>query len=578
MELSPLDPPPLGADLSRTFSAAPRTRSHGGAMDLVKKPQWYQRQQAGGAPEPGSPFSCRSSAPYLAPPRCRNLEQHLYRRVQGRRWLQGRYDAASSPLPESSDSDSDVLFLVSSAEEEALLCGSFLQGRPAAPLEPLEPLEPAPRRYGPAPPLSSPSPDSSYSEESSDSSLDVLLHRARPVVLLSELGAVCQNRARSQVSSEDSDATEASLVRGTPSRAARSRFGDAAPQGDGDEAPPAQVRRSGRTRRSVWETPPRTSRLRLQRRAKNEAAGIYYESCQSDDAMDAASGRSDADDRKSPLTASEGSKPGTGPDRQLTNQTEGERRRGQHRRLGAAPERRRKQKTATARMRRRKKGRSRAGPRPGPSASEPEVQRRCAGAKEEKKSKAGAFCPFVHVDERTCVIVNFQEDEDGARSGRVPGRPAPGPGPAFVPNTSCLRPCRRSSEGGCPPAPLCCLCAQTANAMGLGDLHGPYTAASSSPKGDCAAAAELWLHEDCGIWAAGVFLVRGRLYGLEEAARLAQQTVSQLWGGAPGRSRTLYLCLPLSGLLRVSTGWCDYGMFPEILSQKFSLQMRHSVR
>uniref|UniRef100_A0A8C9SHD1 Uncharacterized protein n=1 Tax=Scleropages formosus TaxID=113540 RepID=A0A8C9SHD1_SCLFO len=36
---------------------------------------------------------------------------------------------------------------------------------------------------------------------------------------------------------------------------------------------------------------------------------------------------------------------------------------------------------------------------------------------------------------------------------------------------------------------------------------------------------EYWVHEDCGIWSAGVFLVKGKLYGLEEAVRLAQETV-----------------------------------------------------
>lgn len=36
---------------------------------------------------------------------------------------------------------------------------------------------------------------------------------------------------------------------------------------------------------------------------------------------------------------------------------------------------------------------------------------------------------------------------------------------------------------------------------------------------------EYWLHEDCGIWSAGVFLVKGRLYGLEKAVKVAQETV-----------------------------------------------------
>ncbi|KAK9529980.1 hypothetical protein VZT92_011521 [Zoarces viviparus] len=35
---------------------------------------------------------------------------------------------------------------------------------------------------------------------------------------------------------------------------------------------------------------------------------------------------------------------------------------------------------------------------------------------------------------------------------------------------------------------------------------------------------EYWLHEDCGIWSAGVFLVKGKVYGLEEAVKVAQET------------------------------------------------------
>ena len=36
---------------------------------------------------------------------------------------------------------------------------------------------------------------------------------------------------------------------------------------------------------------------------------------------------------------------------------------------------------------------------------------------------------------------------------------------------------------------------------------------------------EYWLHEDCCVWSAGVFLVKGKVYGLEEAVKVAQETV-----------------------------------------------------
>ncbi|XP_015246863.1 PREDICTED: retinoic acid-induced protein 1-like [Cyprinodon variegatus] len=36
---------------------------------------------------------------------------------------------------------------------------------------------------------------------------------------------------------------------------------------------------------------------------------------------------------------------------------------------------------------------------------------------------------------------------------------------------------------------------------------------------------EYWIHEDCGVWSAGVFLVKGKVYGLEEAVKVAQETM-----------------------------------------------------
>ncbi|KAL2077995.1 hypothetical protein ACEWY4_025680 [Coilia grayii] len=39
---------------------------------------------------------------------------------------------------------------------------------------------------------------------------------------------------------------------------------------------------------------------------------------------------------------------------------------------------------------------------------------------------------------------------------------------------------------------------------------------------------EYWLHEDCGIWSAGVFLVKGKLYGLEKAVKMAQETMCSM--------------------------------------------------
>lgn len=519
MDLSSLDPL-RPADLSKTFSAA-RTCSHSGAMDLVKKPEWYHRHQAG--PEAGSPF------------RCRTAEQQLYQRVQTGRWHQGCLGPgrSGSPPPDSSDSDSDVIFLVSSSEEP-LLVAPFLQDS----VDMLEPLSPAassldegPRCYHP---LSSPSPDSSYSEESSDSSLDVLLHRSRPVVLLSELGAVYQNRPESslEASSEDSDVIQV----------------------EEEQAPPTEVRRSGRLRTSVPETPADvcgTSRKRLKRRAKKEEAGLYYESGDSEDVLQFVSRLSSSDTEAPPTSLPTGgrSPPRDGSEtvrrgrsNRPTNRTEGGKTGG----FTNQPSQNPKTGNRKPRRRRRKTRRLQVGP---PAGGEPEVRLRHSGQKEQKKKKDVGFCPFVHVDTRTCVIVNFQEDEDSVRS-RVGARPGPPSLPAFLPHSSCLQLCRCSSEGR-QGALRCCLCGQTANAGGLGDLHGPYRPLGPSTglrdhngwaQGDAGPEPEVpperWVHEDCGVWAAGVFLVRGRLYGLEEAARLAQDTVSRRVEDQLGKGRS----------------------------------------
>lgn len=657
----------MGADLSRTFSAASRTCGHNDSMDLAKKPEWYHRQQVGCGPESSSPFRCRSSSygslstrllPDQAPVHCRNMDQHLYRsRVQGARWHQACYgpNGTGSPVPESSggdesDSDSDVIFLVSSTDEP-LLCGPFVQdgvGHAASPAA--SSLDGEQGCFHRPHPLTSASPDSSYSDESSDSSVDVLLHRARPVVLLSELSAVYEARPDFSVdiSSDDSDVIEVSLAhdKQTPGE-----LRGAAPRSDEDEAPPTAVRRSGRIRRSASETPPfvcRTSRHRLQRRAKNDAVGIYYESCESDDVIEGESKLSGSDDpvaqlrmlggasrngdreecgvhveedRKLPPTAAEpwrgGAKPVGGGQEQ---QEEAAKTGGDHKQKGAAPERRRS-KAAVKRKpttRWRRKRRLQAGPCAGFGPREPEIKLRYAEVKEEKKRKAGGFCPFVHVDKTTCFIVNFQEDQESARSRSGRRRSAPRSVPGFVPSSSCFQLCHFSPGGECQAALLCCLCGQTANAMGLGDLHGPYRPASPSgsqqncwteggagcnhsagkspKKGDCSslpkAPAECWIHEDCGIWAAGVFLVRGRLYGLEEAARLARETVSdprrpggacRCWkrGGATAESpvpSNPRRRVSLSGVFRVPADWRHYGLLPEDLFQRFPLQMCHSVR
>lgn len=242
------------------------------------------------------------------------------------------------------------------------------------------------------------------------------------------------------------------------------------------------------------------------------------------------------------------------------------------------------------------------------SPKEPEIKLRYITYKEEKRdSRRGSFSPFVHVERQQsspplCTVVNYPEE---VRADPKKGQQVP-PGSfvsGAVPSTSCLQLGRRSALSQQQRSLVCCLCGQSANAMDLGDLHGPYypeghRAAAKRPAGvpglkeeeedsdsdsssstikergrkraiqqpsrhlrpagppwasdgtggppakrvlsDVAPAVgedwysapvlplepcEYWLHEDCSIWSAGVYLVRGKLYGLEEAIRAAHQTV-----------------------------------------------------
>ncbi|CAG02210.1 unnamed protein product, partial [Tetraodon nigroviridis] len=538
MELSSLDPALMGAECPGPSRLAlgpaaparpwtwPRSPSGTGRWAALRRPA--PRSGAGAPPPAGPcPHGCSPNR-LLAPAGPWSHSCSTESRAAAGSRAATAPPAPAAPPPRAAaetraTATSDVIFLVSSADE-ALLCSPFLQDSLGHMVAPPSPAASSLDQgcYRRSPPLSSPSPDSSYSEESSDSSLDVLLHRARPVVLLSALSAVYQGHApfSLQVSSDDdSDVIELELA---PERPSRGRLADAAPQSDEDKAPPTQ------------------------RRAKNDAVGIYYESCESDDGGDFADRPSTPleADRKSPQTASEGRRQESKTvsrrrSTQLTNQTEGGKRGGDQRPEGVTPERRRDQTTANEKPRRRWRKRRRL--QEPPPAAEPEIRLRYADVREEKKRRAGGFRPFVHVDERTCVIVNFREDEDSVRAGLGAGRSAPPSVPGFVPNTSCCQPGRCPPDGERRAALLCCLCGQTANAMALGDLHGPYRpagpaggqqdrdggagGAGADPGSPPKAPPEFWIHEDCGIWAAGVFLVRGRLYGLEEAARLAQETV-----------------------------------------------------
>ncbi|XP_045897308.1 uncharacterized protein LOC123964280 [Micropterus dolomieu] len=671
MEVSSQDTSLMAMDLSKGYSVNPLSRSHTEAMDLAKKPEWYHRRPQSCSTEISSSYRSRAASSYnslstqlhpepVAPVHCRDMEQSpeslssymnstlapgldLYReRAHGSLWHPGFYggpDQTGGPVPESSggeesDSGSDVIFLVSSAKEP-LLCSPFIQDGVRHIVEPLSPavssLDEGRGCYHLPQPLSSPSPDSSYSEDSSDSSVEIPVHHTRPVVLLSDLSAVYSNPTESlvDVSSDDSDVIEVSVTNKKkksntfPCKKSFSRKKSLAretpPQSEEEKNPPRKVRRSTRIRKPVSETPQFTcsvSRHSLRRQAKNDAVGIYNESCDSDDVMEYAGRLSSSDldesasqpnvsqrvssnseesgvdvqaDRKSPQRESheQPSRRQVSRAKSISHKrkkpltvrkTKKLRRTEQKQNSRVSQGQRQKSSNTKTVPRRKKKRRTQKRPSAQFPPREPEIKLKYANIKEEKKDKkSGSFCPFVHIEKRMCTVVNYQEEEATVRSSRGPQQTAPRSLSGFVPHTSCFQLGRFGSDSKCQDSLLCCLCGQTANAMGLGDLHGPYYPISSSVDcqnhnqqncrteqkeeeqvlvkrhavnssedgcGDFDDSAvkgllendnhslpkvplhldECWIHEDCGIWSAGIFLVRGKLYGLEEAARLAQET------------------------------------------------------
>ncbi|XP_034717222.1 transcription factor 20 isoform X1 [Etheostoma cragini] len=256
------------------------------------------------------------------------------------------------------------------------------------------------------------------------------------------------------------------------------------------------------------------------------------------------------------------------------------------------------------------------------SPKEPEIKLKYVNYKEEKRDfRLDSFSPFVRVKHQQltsslCTVINYPEEvRTPQKKGQHPQAHPCGFSSAVVPCTSCLQLGRASTDSQHQRAFVCCLCGQAANAMDLGDLHGPYYPEGYQPStkrpagvlglkededdysnsdsssswsirgrgrkcanppvpralrpgahlkqkgllksqrwtadntGSPAAKrarsdadsvdvedwysppvlpldpCEYWLHEDCGIWSAGVFLVKGKVYGLEEAVKVAQETM-----------------------------------------------------
>ncbi|XP_026877627.2 uncharacterized protein si:ch211-165g14.1 isoform X1 [Electrophorus electricus] len=226
---------------------------------------------------------------------------------------------------------------------------------------------------------------------------------------------------------------------------------------------------------------------------------------------------------------------------------------------------------ASAAKRRRRKSRQ-SGSSSMFAPREPEIKLKYATYKEEKREGRGhGFAPYVRVELSACTIVNFREEDDDAqvRKGRQATVSCVSSG--VIPSTSHLALGRPSVGSGTRADQACCLCGRTSNTSGLGDLHGPYYPCGPQPNSKthlaeggaddrpqtqsplsvggvldgkemsptkrlrkrCTTEAwpgapeggERWVHEDCSVWSAGVFLVKGKLYGLEEALRLTQDIV-----------------------------------------------------
>ena len=82
---------------------------------------------------------------------------------------------------------------------------------------------------------------------------------------------------------------------------------------------------------------------------------------------------------------------------------------------------------------------------------------------------------------------------------------------------------------------ICAFCANGSCYETLNDLFGPYHPEGAMEQHDAAGVpkrrasddlpAEMWVHEDCAVWASGVYLVGSKLHGLDEAVSVARQTV-----------------------------------------------------
>lgn len=595
-------------DLSKGFSVGRLPHGHRPqpqALDMTKKPEWYHRQPQNCSPDLPSPYRTSSLHPdlnqdpgsFMNSPLTPGLD--LYRdQVRSNLWHSGFYEQSGDAGPESSageeeeedeedsDSDSDVIFLVSSTKEP-LLCTSFIQDNVTHIVEPLSPavssLEERQGFYHLPQTVSSPSRDSSFTEESSDSSVDIPINHPAPIVLLTDLRAVYANQSPAEASSDGDDSDVAEV----PVSQRNIKLSKKTNKREARKMPRLRAKTRSKVQRKSSKTPPLSQRCSLRRQVKHNSVGLYNESYDSDDVLDFVVRSSSSDESIAPPknfqrmsdkcnndSTTEEKCPTRSPEKELPAQRNTVSRKykriGKKRKTTPAISKAKKLKVAkqngiqlkgedtvkvktVTKRRRRKRKLKQSGPPSLFPPIEPEIALKYAYRKKRER-KFDSFSPFVHVEKRACSVVNYHEEEEKAQSRPSASQDITG----FVPTTSCYHLGRISSESKCDEFLKCSLCGQTANAKSLGDLHGPYLLAflerpeartmpnghleshtqeggsefqSKSPKvGEASedgsvSLEECWVHEDCSVWSTGVFLVRGRLYGLKEAATLAQQTI-----------------------------------------------------
>lgn len=629
------DPSPMALDLSRrcTVRVSPLHPSHTENLNLVRHPEWYRTPQSRSSEVLGQ--SSGNGGRHRGTPLSHGLGIDLLpKALNSNVWAPGFYEPESSvsSISDSNDgnesqSDSDVIFLVSTTRD-TLLCRSFSSDTVSPIVDPLSPAAPSgdegrgcfllPQT------LSSPSPGYTNSEDSSDS-MGGTLFRSSPALQLPRF--VNPLSAHIDTSGDDSDVVEVPVTNAKSRVSCEKRLFKTCVALDRTVSPPQrEPRRSARVRKDTSSIHKPSNSVyihHLKSSAKSTNAGLHNEDSDCGD-MDYTGKLSDSDEKswvrptvmqrigmdsevhegqRVPLkslqreSSASRSKPETSrhnnkrkADKPLSKpRTKRSRAKGTQKKTKKLPPKKfvtvnkDGEKNYVNKRRRRKRQRP-TGPSSTFSPVEPEIRLKYANYKRERKDhKSDKFSPFVHVEHKEYTVVNYQEEEL-LKGNRGNQHTSTSSFSTIIPKSSCFRLGRLSSGRKSQLGKVCCcLCGVSANASGLGDLHGPYYPVGSGlrhqSKGEKGIALlaeteengflsnghvvepldeecilvsentkmpfprelavvdshcqiemaqlteEHWVHEDCSIWSTGVYLVKGKLYGLEEAARLAQETV-----------------------------------------------------